>query len=142
MKFSGGIFFGFNPEKGLHIELRDWESRFRFLEVDISKDNLVRLFSNQMDVECAVELDEKTFKHLGKTKEMQKVTYKIPDDLAKLRWDSRFKASVREFLKLKCLDGWEPSYYLDSSSTFTYKDGDVYVNSYIMRWVEVENKDD
>ena len=118
---------------GTRLEITDTNSHIQFAEILITEEQLVRLLSRQAGVKCDAKI--RNIDNVGKRRETREFVFEVSE------WKERDEAERKA--KELCPDGWEPSLYFGSqSSFFTGKDKKRYAKTYMYRYVDVGESDE
>lgn len=104
-------------------------------EVELTPEQLSSALSRLSHTPCDVTIYEGAFERLGKTMEVTKLEFEIPEGLSR-------RENVKELTDLATLaapEGWQPDAYFGSQDSFFNKDGKKFARCHIRRWVEVES---
>lgn len=133
MKLKGEIGMGrpsgCDPEC-IRIEVRDQNSRISFLSIKIGLEDFARALTGQWAI--PVDLEVQGLEYVGKVKETKPLVIEMPQDT----WKEK---ELAEKLAIAQTDeGWRPSLYFDSQSSFFTKDGKRYAQTHQYRYVKQE----
>lgn len=118
-----------NGKKKISIKVRDNEARIEFLRIQIDLDKFTECLTGLAYVECDMEVH--SLDKINKQEERKPLIFKMP---------SGSNAWNKEIAVARAIEhtpeGWTPSLYFGSPSSFFTKDGKPYAKTYISRWVE------
>lgn len=134
MKLEGNITI-FVDGKGAKIEVEDASSGIRFLEINLSSEQFMSCLGRLAMVKC--DINVKGIEKVGKTMEISKHEFEIPDYVYSLKLDDpdTFTQEVRELAQDGLMDGWIADSYFGSKDSFFTKDNKQYARVTIRRWV-------
>lgn len=112
------------------IRIKDTDARIEFVELEIGYAEFTQALTGLSEVSCS--MDVRGLQNVGKQLEREQLTFKMPEDKP---FDKNMAAQLAI---LHAPDGWEPSTYFGSKSSFFSKDGANYATTDISRWVEKE----
>jgi len=120
---------------GAKIEVEDDSSGIRFLKIDLSAEQFMACLGRLSMVEC--DINVYGLDRVGKTLEISKHEFKVPDELYELRVDSpdEFTQEIQELAQDGLMDGWIADSYFGSKGSFFQKDGEQWARVTIRRWV-------
>lgn len=119
--------YGDGREK-ISIRVKDESSRIEFLEIEIDLVSFAKAITGLSEVKC--EMVTRRLEHVGKTEEIDKLEFEIPEHT----YTNREEVTLETALKL-CPDSWTLDPYLGSKDSFSYKDGKEYCRVNIFRYV-------
>lgn len=132
MKITTRVTFLVNKDNRTSLVIEDDDAVCRFLEMEITNDQLVALLSRQAYIKIEAKVDNLDI--VGKKREHKKFEFEIPENV---RWYTD-KSTVVEIGKKLCPEGWTMREHFNSQDSHFTKDGKTYARTSIMRWVDKE----
>lgn len=111
------------------IEVEDAASGVHFLNLRISRDNMMKALQRQSSLKCKMEVAH--LDKVGKKMEHQEFVFGFPDDV---EYRHRDALAVKMAWKL-CPKGWEPDIHFGSKNSFFTENGKSFARTTIRRWV-------
>lgn len=135
MELKGKISFRIERD-GAFLEVQDDNSGAHFLKIELSQEQLCRVLSREMSVECSMEVFG--LSKLGKKRENESFVFEIPTEVYYKRRDDKFaeisKICNETLLKNKGND-WVSDNYYNSQDSFFERGGKMFARTFIRRWV-------
>jgi len=128
MKLKGRITILVNSNSTT-IEIMDESSRTRFVEIQLSPEQLSAALSRESMIEC--EMEVRGLENIGKKHEVRLVDFEIPKELAK----SQYKDELNALLQSKLTDGWIACDSYTSRGSIYEKNGVFYAIATCRRYV-------
>jgi hypothetical protein len=129
MKVKGSITLLVNQE-GTTITIRDKESSLNLCEVTLTPQQLSAALSRLAHTPCELEIFEKSFEHVGKKLETDRLEFEIPVGFIRAN-----KELVNKLALEATPEGWVPDLYFNSQNSFFTRDGKNYAMCVVRRWV-------
>jgi len=111
------------------IDVKDSDAAITFLKIELTPEQLSQCLSRLVNVKCesaiVCDLDKVGKKHTNK-----KLEFKMPSESMYKDVDTATKLA-----KENCPDGWEPDLYFGSQESFFYKDGELWAECTIRKWI-------
>ena len=119
---------------GARIEVEDESSGIRFLKINLSAEQFMACLGRLVNVEC--DINVRGLDLIGKTLEVGKHEFKIPDELHDHRHNpDYFDKAAQGLAQIQLTDGWIADSYFGSQGSFFKKDGEQWARVTIRRWV-------
>jgi uncharacterized protein YggL (DUF469 family) len=128
MELKGKITIRFSREQTT-IEIKDDEANVTFVKVTLTPEQLSAALSQQMHVDCSVEVHE--IEKVGKKHENTTLEFEIPSELA----NSIHSEELQKIAQSMLSDGWIAENYFRSQNSFFKNNNKQYARCTIRRWV-------
>jgi hypothetical protein len=130
---SGGEYDG----QYMSIRVECSSSRLDFLEIKISLENLMKALSGQYGIE--MDFYTRGLEHVGKTKISKPLVFEMPEGSS---YATDYKELAKELAIANADDGYTPSLYFDSRSSFyTNEHGKQMAQTHQFKYAEKEDDD-
>jgi hypothetical protein len=128
MKLDGKITICINRDE-TRIYIEDKNSGVRFLDVELTPDQLSSALSRLANTPCKIKV--RGLNKIGKKHEHKTFEFELPKNL--IGYDK--KKEVAEYSNKICPQGWCSDQYFDSQNSFFQRDGKEWARCTIRRWV-------
>ena len=115
------------------IEITDRDSGITFCRIELTPDQICRLLSREVGVECK-KAQLYNLENVGKKLEIDTLKFQLTDDVD---YGSRYNIAKKLAIQ-NCPKGWEPSLYFNSQDSFFIRDENQWARCSIRRWVDKE----
>ena len=112
----------------ISIQVKDVNSRVRFLEVEISYAEFTACLTGRSETKCDLVINN--LSNVGKTKKTDTITFELPNH----SYSNKKEIAILE-AKNRTPIGWEFETYFGSQGSFFQKDGKSWATTGIYRWV-------
>jgi len=127
----------YSNRNSVGIEIKDDNSRIKFLDIEMSCENFGKLLSGMSYIECDFEI--KDINKVGMKKIVEEMIFEMPD---------YYEYENRKFIAYNIVkngievknQGWEINDSLNSKDSFYEEDGIEYCKMRIAKWVDIDDK--
>lgn len=118
---------------GVELRIHDDKAQVLLATIRLPGNNFMAAMSGLAHVECEIETSTEQLARVGKTCESKYLEVDLPD--GKGKYGEERQKLARERALLLCPEGWTPSPYFGSQTSFYENKGVQYARCTIRRWV-------